>query len=316
MNLRRYSRRAKYAVATAFARLVLFAVKRMRYRHVCRVAGWAGAALTAVPPAKRLVRANLEVAFPDMAPDRLRGLCRENLRNLCLFGFEFAWFSAHPEGIKEAVSYGSEAARQAIQEAVEGQPVMMLTPHVGNWELAAQFACIQGVRLCAVARPSQSTGIERLLRERRSVNGLEIIDQGGAVKAIVKALRAGKSVGILMDQNLKVRKGGVFVEFFGLPVTTTRAPASLARRLGVKVACFACIRKSDGFEIHVKQLPRPIADYADDIDLTQDMLALNEQFAAEHPEQYLWLYERWRSAPPGLDRHKLQRYPYYLKLPA
>jgi len=316
MNLRKTWRKIRYPFSAAAIRLVVRLVARMRYSHLEKTARLTGWAAHLFPRNRRIIHANLRTAFPDWSEDRIRRVCRESLNNTCLTGLEFVWFSGRPKLVADSVVYGSSEAYEILQQAArQDVPMLFLTPHVGNWEMSAQFACTEGARLCAVARGVKNPGIARLMLERRSQNGLELLPQKGAVKGIVQALRDGKSVGVLMDQNTRERRGGIFVDFFGLPVPTTRAPASLARKMNVQAACFACIRREGRFELHVKSLPRPIADYTDDVELTQGLLKLNEAFAREYPEQYLWLYERWRYVPDGISENILAHYPFYRKDP-
>lgn len=314
MKRRRIWRKLRYPFTTLGARLALGAVACLRYRQVERLAGFLAFWIGCLPSARRLVCGNLRVAFPEWPEDKVRDVGRQSIRHTCLTLLEFAWFSSHPGRIREAVVYGSDESRQLIQRVIaENIPLLVMTPHLGNWELSAQFACSAGMKLCAVARGMHNPGLNRLLLDSRSHSGLEIIDRGGAVKGIVKALKDGKAVGVLMDQNTRPRKGGIFVDFFGLPVPTTRAPASLARKLDVDCPCFACIRKAGRFELHIKRLPKPVGAYRDDIELTAAMLKLNEDFAREYPEQYLWLYERWRYIPDGTAPEAAGGYPYYAK---
>nr|OPZ23665.1 MAG: lipid A biosynthesis lauroyl acyltransferase [Lentisphaerae bacterium ADurb.BinA184] len=180
--------------------------------------------------------------------------------------------------------------------------------------MCAQYARLAaGVPLCAVARRLRNPGLDRLVNASRTRHGLELIAERGAMRHMLGALRAGKSLGILIDQNVLPEHGGEFVEFFGLPVPTTRAVAMLARRLGVEAACFACRREGTGFAMEMRALPKPVPAYGSDIELTQDLLRLNEDLIRTCPEQYMWFYERWRHLPPDVDAATRARFPSYAR---
>jgi KDO2-lipid IV(A) lauroyltransferase len=127
----------------------------------------------------------------------------------------------------------------------------------------------------------------------------------------MKALREGYQLATLIDQNTRVRDGGIFVDFFGLPVPTSRAPAMFARKLNAWVAVGGCVRQGREYKLFLRELPRPAAEYPDDESLIQDLMHLTEDIVREHPEQYLWIYERWRYIPADASPELAARYPFY-----
>ena len=167
--------------------------------------------------------------------------------------------------------------------------------------------------MAAVARRLRNHRLERLVRQARGWHGMEIIHETGAARGVLRALKQGKVVGIMIDQNVKPRRGGVFVDFFGLPVPTSRAPAAFARKLDVPVICAAVVRENGALRLRMATLSRPASQYADDTQLTGEMLALSERFISQYPDQYMWAYRRWQHVPESVCPEVRARFPFYAK---
>jgi len=128
---------------------------------------------------------------------------------------------------------------------------------------------------------------------------------------MIKALKEGYFIATLVDQNTRVRDGGVFVDFFGLPATTSRAPAMFARKLNVPIAVGGLIRQGRRYRVFTVELPKATGDYADDQELVQDIIRITEELIRQYPDQYRWMYERWRYIPEDIDPEREKRYPPY-----
>ncbi|MDT8391321.1 MAG: hypothetical protein RRC34_12525 [Lentisphaeria bacterium] len=314
MSTRKKWRKLRAPFAAAALRVVVWVVVRLRYSHLAKLAAGLGWIAHLSPAVRRLIRANLRVAFPDWEDREIRTGSRIVIQNSLLTSLEFIWFSAHPGEAKKMISHADDKSRDKLQQTLNDHiPTLFITPHLGNWELAARFACEEGIRVSIVARKQKIPGLEDLISTGRQGEGLTIYPQEGAARGMMTALKKGEAVGVLMDQNVKPRRGGVFVDFFGLPVPATRAPAALARKMKADAICFACVRQGDAFQFHMKTLPKPAYEYGDDLELTQALLKLNEEMIAEFPLQYTWLYERWRYIPEGADQALIDKYPYYKK---
>src|SRR5262249_9799120 len=106
---------------------------------------------------------------------------------------------------------------------------LMLTAHLGNWELLAVAHGLTGVPLSIVVRPLDAPWLDALAERMRRRSGVGLIHKRGALRGVLDALRRGRMIGILMDQNA-ARREGVFVDFFGRPASTSRSIALLALR--------------------------------------------------------------------------------------
>ena len=260
---------------------------------------------------RRVVLANLAIAFPERDEAARLALGREALRHLAWNALEFAHLLHRPGQALRQIRL--DATLESLRGEGAARPVMMVTPHLGSWELLGHVASLHGIPAAVVAHDVRNPYVGRLLQRARTAHGLQIISSHGAARGIVRAVREGRHIGMLMDQNTRLREGGAYVEFFGLPVTVTRAPAVLSRRLGLAVCAAACVRTAEGFAVVSEPLPRPVADYADDQELLQAIMAANEALIRRFPEQYVWTYRRWRYIPADAPEAQRRRYPFYAR---
>ncbi|MEG2075557.1 MAG: lysophospholipid acyltransferase family protein [Victivallaceae bacterium] len=155
---------------------------------------------------------------------------------------------------------------------------------------------------------------------REKTNDLEIIFTKGAMRAATKALHRGLGLGTLIDQNTRGRDGGEFVNFFGLPVACSKAPATMMRycrqnNLKSVIIYGTSIREADGKVCaYMELLPKPFEDYASDEAVIQDVMNISERYIRRYPEQYLWLYKRFLYIPREISPELKSRYPYYAKV--
>ena len=268
-----------------------------------------------VPEAKRLIAANLHLAFPDWAADKVAQTGREALTNAILLALEFIWFLRQPGKLPELIDTPAEAADKLAQLQTSQTGTILVTPHIGNWEFMGQAVAALSDDLYAVAQSRRNPWLESMILRARQANGLHVIYDRGAARQMLSVLRAGGVLGVLMDQNTRPAEGGVFVDFFGLPVAVTRAPAALARRMACKVLVVACVRnvKRGRFTLAVLELPKPAAAYESDEEMTQALVAANEELIRKYPTQYAWLYRRWRYVPDSAPTQVRERYPYYAR---
>ena len=135
----------------------------------------------------------------------------------------------------------------------------------------------------------------------RRRSGVEVIGKRGALRPVLEALRRGRHVGILMDQNA-ARRESVFVDFFGRPASTSRSIAVLATRTGAPIVPIFAYRCPDGGHRVVVRtaLPPPASHDADAavVELTARCTAEIERAIRHDPEQWLWSHDRWRTRPP------------------
>jgi KDO2-lipid IV(A) lauroyltransferase len=196
---------------------------------------------------------------------------------------------------------GEENAHAA---AALGKGVIFVSGHLGNWELLGVGMTLLGFPLHTVYRPLDNPLLDRYLRRERTRFGQKIIPRDGSTLSLMRVLRRGGFLGVLVDQNQKV--GGIFVDFFGRKASTVRGVATLHRRTGAPIVT-GYIRREPGLFRHRILVDRPIwCERTDDPEedvrrVTQEFTSRLEGYIRDVPGQWLWLHRRWRTRPPGED---------------
>jgi len=185
-------------------------------------------------------------------------------------------------------------------ELAKGKGVLVMFSHYGNWELmGTAMPFISGVPVNVVAK-RQSAISNPFIEAFRTRTGNKVIYKEGAVRATLKALRAGEIVGLSIDQNFS---RGIFVPFFGVPAGTVDTLAALARASGAPIVPLVCTPEDDGI-YRGRLLPAVRAVKTDDkdqdvFDITRGCFRVLEETIRERPELWLWGHKRWKSRPPG-----------------
>ncbi len=203
------------------------------------------------------------------------------------------------EGLEHYVRVdGWEHLERAV---ADGRGAIVFTGHYGNWELVALHQGARGIPMDVVGRPPGDPDLARQLEAVRTLTGNRSISKYEAARPMLRSLRQGRTVGLVIDQN--VGSGpGVFVDFFGHPAATTPALAVLALRTRVPVIpVFGYPCNGRHHIVYGPPLPLPESPRRQDaiVELTARATAAIEAQVRRHPEYWLWLHNRWRSRPPG-----------------
>ena len=178
----------------------------------------------------------------------------------------------------------------------EGRGVICVTGHIGNWELLGAYCSLQGYPVSVVATSLRDPRFDEMIVGIRESVGIDNIPRGASPRRLVSALRRGRILGILMDQNTAV--AGIPADFLGTEAHTPVGPASLALATGAVVLPMA-IYWIDGARYVVEVGERvPVERTGDrDRDLREVTERLNRElsrFILEHPDQWVWMHDRWR----------------------
>lgn len=249
---------------------------------------------------RRIALRNLAVAFPEREERERRRIARASFRHLATVIAEFTYIPrlAGPR-IEAYVKWeGLEHVKKAREES---RGILFLTAHFGNWEwMAVSFPLLAGDRLAVVYRPVDNPFLDRLVGRLRSWTGNEGISKQKAMPRILRSLREGRAVGILLDQNMAWQEG-VFVKFFGEWACTNEGLALLALKTGAAVLPGFNIRRSDGRYRVVIEPEIPLirtGDKEHDLRANTDLFTrVIERYVRQHPEQWLWLHQRWKTRP-------------------
>lgn len=272
-----------------------------------------GFVLFLIPPFKRLCCANLKVAFPEKADCEIRRIARSSLQNISKTAMEFFWFQGREDYLFKITS-NKEAVQNLIKNKREDGGIMWISAHLGNWELASLNAKYLGsTPMAVIVRRQDNPYINNLITKIRKSTENSVIYEKGAIRKMFRAVKNKSTLALLIDQNTKVRDGALFVNFFGLPVPTSKAVAFFARKTKINIAFVFCLREHKSYELQLKELPKKTKDYNSDEEITQDIMKIIEETIRQYPKQYLWLYKRWQNIPKDSSPELEKKYPYYAK---
>ena len=245
---------------------------------------------------------NLQIAFPELSEIQRRRLLQGFFKNL---GRQLGLFShfqkessnklreiIHPEGLE----YLDEARQNK-------RGVILFTGHIGAWELSSFALSLFERPLSFLVRRIDNPKVEALIDSIRTRYGNRTIDKRSAAREMLQIMRAGDTLGILVDLNTHEREG-IFVDFFGIPASTTFVLAKLALRTGATVLpVFApWDEQKRRFLLKIDQplvINRTGDEQADVQLLTQQFTSVVEDFVRRYPDQWLWIHRRWRIQPEG-----------------
>jgi KDO2-lipid IV(A) lauroyltransferase len=258
-----------------------------------------GLALLAHRPLQ-IRRGVVERQIADSFPDRDVAWVRDTARACYLhFGEEIAALARPtPQRVERMLARahdpaGLYASQRQLFEG--GSGAIIVTGHIGNWELAGAYLAMAGVPVTAVVRRQRGAVDRRFQRIRRAM-GLEIVYQEEPARSLVQALRAGRTLTLVADQHAV--RGGVPVPFLGRPASTFRGPARLAIACQVPLFFGALLRDGDDYRVALERVDGEDG-CPDDIDLTRSWVERLEKLVLQHPHQYFWFHRRWKLAALG-----------------
>ena len=251
-----------------------------------------------------IVERQVAAAFPELSREAVLDVSRNAYRHLGRTTIESALLpSIGREKVLDLVE--SLEGWEILEGAVaEGRGVILVTGHLGNWELGGAYIAARGIPVGAIVRRMSNPLFERYLNDTRRAMGTEVIHDADAVRRAPRALREGKMIAFLADQGVK-GLASTFVPFFGRPAKTPRGPAVFALRMNLPVVFGAAIRQPSGrYRFSFESVP--VVDTGDrdgDVDrIVAAYTLMLERWVRTAPEQYFWHHRRWRRQPPGTPR--------------
>jgi len=250
------------------------------------------------PRLSRVARRNLAFALPELpatARDAILGGVYASLGRLILAFARFPRLSR--DNIHDWVRYdGLEHFERALEC---GRGVLVLTAHLGNWELSALAHGLYGRPMHILIRALDNPYLDGLVRRYRTLSGNRVIEKTDSPRRILEALQANHAIGMLVDQNASP-DGGCFVDFFGVQACASTGLAKIALRSGAAVVPgFALWDDQQGR--YVLRFWPPVPMDSDVQASTQRMHSVLEQIIRQYPDQWLWIHRRWKTRPPGAD---------------
>lgn len=249
---------------------------------------------------RRVVVENLRRAFPEAEDAWIDEVARESYRHLGREVMAMLRLAKLDRSGVEA-SIEIEAAQWRAVEAAwrEGRGVLLATGHYGNWEMAAALVAARGLPIEAIVKRQSNPLVDAHIERGRRALGVEPVEMGRAARAIPRALRAGRAIGIVADQSS--RHSSVWVPFFGIPARSHRGPAYFALRYDAPLFAASARRLPDGrYRLSAERIEvRRTGTLEEDLVRITATLArhLEEEIRID-PTQYFWFHQRWKGTPP------------------
>ena len=248
---------------------------------------------------------NLRLAMPEKSDSQREQILRQMFRNL---GWQVAEFC------KMATYTASDAAKfiryEGLNNYLEARAkckgVLVLTGHLGAWELSSFFHSLQGYPMSLVIRRLDNPLVDQYVNGIRCLHGNKVVHKDDFARGLLTAMHQGETVGILMDTNMTPPQG-VFVPFFGVNACTASGLARIAIKTNAAVLPgFLLWEPSEkryvlhfGEKLKLIQTADPQADIVANTAL---FTATIENYIRRYPEQWLWVHRRWKTRPPGEDK--------------
>jgi KDO2-lipid IV(A) lauroyltransferase len=258
---------------------------------------------------RTVVERQLAMAFPELDPVDLARVARAAYAHLGRVAVEAALLPTY--GKDRVLSMFDRADNWDVveQARASGTGILFVTGHLGNWELAGAYVAARGVPVDAVARHMANPLFDAYLTRTRERIGMRIVHDERAVGQVPRAIRAGRAVAMLTDQET-VGLASTWVPFFGRLAKTPRGPAVFALRLGAPLIFGCALRQPSGlYRMSFEAVP---VDRTGDLDADVDRIvaaytAALERWVRRAPEQYFWHHRHWKYPPPAAPAPAAER---------
>jgi KDO2-lipid IV(A) lauroyltransferase len=251
---------------------------------------------------RRVGMRNLAMVFPEKSEAERARILRGEFISLGRQLAEVCHFPQYTsENVGEVVVYDGFANYQQAQ--ARGKGVLLFAGHFGGWELSSFILSMYGHWIHILMRGMDNQYLGRLILQYRTMHGNKAVDKDDFVRGLLSALKAGESVGMLIDTNMTPPQG-IFVDFFGIPACTASGMARIALRTDAAVV--------PAFMIWDRELGKyrqrfdPALELIRSGDLEADIKAntqmftrVIEDYVKKYPEQWLWVHRRWKTRPEG-----------------
>ncbi len=245
---------------------------------------------------------NLELAYPEMDEGEQERILKGLYRSLGWQLAEFCRMERYtPENTRGLIRY--EGLERFLEAEARGKGVLIVTGHLGAWELSSFYHSLMGHPMGMVIRRLDNRVLDAFVNRIRCLHGNKVLHKDDFARGLISAMRAGETVGILMDTNMTPPQG-VFVEYFGVPACTASGLARIALRTGAAVLPGFLVWEARekqyvlhfGEEVSVEPTGETEADV---LALTQRCTWAIESWVRHYPEQWLWIHRRWKTRPDG-----------------
>lgn len=282
---------------------------------VARILGWmpralarllagclAGAVFHSMGRLRRVGDRNLELAMPELSPSERQRTLRSLYRYL---GWQLVEFCQMPCYTRENTSHliRTQGLEHYLAAEALGRGVLVLTGHLGAWELSSFYHSLMGHPMGMVIRRLDNRKLDEFVNSIRCMHGNRVLHKDDFARGLLTAMHQGEAVGILMDTNMTPPQGE-FVRFFRLDACTASGLARVALKTGAAaLPGFMLWEPKEkkyvlhfGPQLHFAQTGNNEADV---LAATQQCNDVLESWIRRYPDQWLWIHRRWKTRPPG-----------------
>jgi KDO2-lipid IV(A) lauroyltransferase len=289
----------EYGLVLRVARLLGW-LPRGQARRVAGVLAWCVYRLHG--RLRRVGKRNLEMAFPELSARERKAILRGVYRSLGRQLVEFCRMTSYTrENTHGWIRY--EGLDHYLAARAREKGVLIVTGHLGAWELSSFYHSLMGYPMSMIARPLDNRPLDEFVNGIRCLHGNRVLPKDDFARGLLTAMRQGETVGILMDTNMTPPQG-VFVKFFGKQACTASGVARVALKTGAAVLPgFMLWEEAERrYVLHFgPQLvfERSEDEEADILAATQLCTSVLEKWIRRYPDQWLWIHRRWKTRPAG-----------------
>jgi KDO2-lipid IV(A) lauroyltransferase len=251
---------------------------------------------------RRVGERNLELALPEVSSAERTRILRRLFRNL---GWQLVEFCRMPRYTVQNTQgwIRTEGLENYLAAQARCKGVLVLTGHLGGWELSSFYHSLMGHPMGMVIRRLDNRPLDDYVNSIRCLHGNRVLHKDDFARGLLTAMRSGETVGILMDTNMTPPQG-VFVKFFGILACTASGLARVALRTRAAVVPGFLVWEpvERQYVLHFG----PELKFAESNDPEADTLAATQQcndvlesWIRRYPDQWLWIHRRWKTRPPG-----------------
>jgi KDO2-lipid IV(A) lauroyltransferase len=283
-------------------RAAVGALSHLSLRHAGDVGEWLGElAHSPFGIRREVVERQVRAAFPGLAEPEVQRIAQESYGNLGRTSIEAALLPGYSQTRLMELFDGVEGWDIFEGALAAGRGAMIVTGHLGNWELGGAYIGARGRGMNAVARGMQNPLFDQYLTANRLRLGVKVVHDSDAVRKIPRIVRDGGVAGFLFDQGA-VGLASTWVPFFGRWAKTPRGPAVFALRLNAPLVFATAIRQPNGqYVLYMENVPLTnTGNLEADVDAIVAAYSNTlERWVRRFPEQYFWQHRRWKHQRPG-----------------
>ncbi len=251
---------------------------------------------------RRVGARNLELAFPEFSFKTRKEILRGVYRSLAWQLVEFCRMTRYTRA-NTRKWLRTEGLEQYQAAQAKGRGVLIVTGHLGAWELSSFYHSLMGHPMGMVIRRLDNRPLDAYVNGIRSLHGNFVLHKDDFGRGLLKAMHEGGTVGILMDTNMTPPQGA-FVRFFGVEACAATGLAHVARKTGAAVLPGFMLweRAARRYVLHFGpeiEMPRTEDVAADILAGTQMCTSVIESWIRRYPDQWLWIHRRWKTRPAG-----------------